>query len=304
MSFDLVAAPFTPFTAGGDLNLSVIPHYAAFLRRNHVGGVFICGSTGEAPSLTLEERLQITASWAKVCDDSFKLIVNVGDTCLLHSQKLAAHARDAGAHGIAALAPYYFKPRTVEDLVRWCAKIASSAAPLPFYYYHMPEFTGVTFPVADFLATAQDRIPTLAGAKYSGPDLADFEASVKRPRSGSALRFYFGKDEWLIEGLRRGAVGAVGTTYNYAAPLYNALVSDFAAGDEAAATLRQATALRMIEICAGAGVSHLAAAKALMSRIGVPCGPVREPLAPLPEEQMESLLSKLNTIGFDQFCCK
>lgn len=302
MPFDLIAAPFTPFAADGRLNLDVVPAYAAFLRRNGVDGVFVCGTTGEATSLSLDERLRVVESWAKVCDDGFRLIVHVGDTCLESARAMAAHARDQGAHGISAVAPFYLKPRTVDDLVRWCALIAESGAPLPFYYYHIPEFTGVTLPVAAFLAAARGRIPTLAGVKFSGADFADFGES--RKEAGPASRLYFGKDEWLIEGLRRGAIGAVGSTYNYAAPLYRGLVAAFEAGDEKEAARRQEVAARMVELCAGAGVSHLAAAKALLSRMGIPCGPVREPLASLPETEVDGLLSQLRGIGFDEFCCR
>ena len=298
----LTAAPFTPFHPDGRLNSSLIPVYARFLRDNGVKSAFVCGTTGEGPSMTVEERLEVAAAWVKSKDEPFRVIVHVGNNCQADAIHLAEHARQIGADAVSALAPFFFKPQGVEDLVSWCATIAEAAAPLPFYYYHMPSFTGVNFPMAGFLAAAKSRIPTLAGIKYTFEDLADYQACLNL--DAGWFDVLFGRDELLIEALKVGAKGAVGSTYNYAAPLYLRLIEAFNRGDLKTAAALQKNSVRMIEICNSVGVTHLAASKALMQTLGIDCGPVRLPLRRLTPEQTASLGQQLEALGFSSFACR
>jgi N-acetylneuraminate lyase len=298
----LVAAPFTPFNADRSINLDVIPTYARFLRANGVSAAFVCGTTGEGLSLTLEERLAVAEKWVGTAGENLPVIVHVGHTCLADARKLTAHAAKIGAAAVSALAPMFFKPRHTGELVDWCEAVASAAPSLPFYYYNIPSMTGVTLPVADFLAKAADRIPTLVGVKYTHEDLPDFTACVQA--ADGRFDVLFGRDELLLEGTKAGARGAVGSTYNYAAPIYLRLLAAHQKGDEATARALQDTAIKMIAICNGTGVTHLAASKALMAMLGVDCGPVRLPLIQPGFAQLAALRAKLGEIGFFDFACR
>lgn len=296
----LIAAPFTPFKADRSVNLAVIPTYARFLQENGVGAAFVCGTTGEGLSLTLEERLAVSEKWVQAA--KLPVIVHVGHTCLEDARKLTAHAQQIGAAAVSALAPCFFKPRNVDELVDWCEAVASAAPSLPFYYYNIPSMTGVSLPVAEFLAKAADRIPTLVGVKYTYEDFPDYKACVQA--AGGRFDILFGRDELLLEGWKAGALGAVGSTYNYAAPVYLRLLEAHKAGDEAKARLLQDTAIKMIAICNGLGITHLAASKALMGMLGVDCGPVRLPLVQPSAAQLATMRTKLTEIGFFDFACK
>lgn len=298
----LVAAPFTPFNTDRSINLDVIPTYARFLKENGVGAAFVCGTTGEGLSMTLEERLAVAEKWVKSTDSSLPVIVHVGHTCLEDARKLTAHAQKIGATAVSALAPCFFKPRNNDEMVDWCEAVASAAPSLPFYYYNIPSMTGVTLPVAEFLTKAADRIPTLVGVKYTYEDFPDYQACVKV--AGGRFDILFGRDELLLEGWKAGALGAVGSTYNYAAPVYLRLLAAHQQGDEATARKLQDTAIKMIAICNGLGVTHLAASKALMAMLGVDCGPVRLPLIQPNATQLATMRAKLNEIGFFDFACK
>jgi N-acetylneuraminate lyase len=298
----LVAAPFTPFNPDRSLNLAAIPAYARLLRDNGVGAAFVCGTTGEGLSMTLEERLAVAEKWMQSADASLRVIVHVGHTCLEDACRLTAHAEKIGAAAVSALAPMFFKPRNTTELVDWCEAVASAAPSLPFYYYNIPSMTGVTLPVAEFLAQAADRIPTLAGIKYTYEDFPDYVACVKV--AGGRFDILFGRDELLLEGWKSGALGAVGSTYNYAAPLYLRLLAAHLQGDEGTARRLQDTAIKMIAICNGIGVTHLAASKALMAMLGVDCGPVRKPLAQPDATQLAALRAQLEGIGFFNFACR
>lgn len=298
----LIAAPFTPFKPDRSINLDVIPAYARFLRENGVSAAFVCGTTGEGLSLTLEERLAIAETWTQSAGPSLPVIVHVGHTCLEDARKLTAHAEKIGAAAVSALAPCFFKPRNVDELVDWCEAVASAAPSLPFYYYNIPSMTGVALPVAEFLAKAADRIPTLVGVKYTHEDFPDYAACVKI--AGGRFDLLFGRDELLLEGWKSGALGAVGSTYNYAAPIYLRLLAAHKNGDEAKARALQDTAIKMISICNGTGLTHLAASKALMAMLGVDCGPVRLPLIQPSAAQLAALRAKLTEIGFFEFACR
>ncbi|MBC7366565.1 MAG: dihydrodipicolinate synthase family protein [Undibacterium sp.] len=298
----LVAAPFTPFNADRSLNLDVIPAYARFLRDNGVGAAFVCGTTGEGLSLTLDERLRVAERWAACADERLRVIVHVGHTCLEDARTLTAHAAKIGAAAVSALAPMFFKPRSNAELVEWCAAVASAAPSLPFYYYNIPSMTGVSFPVADFLARAAGRIPTLAGVKYTHEDLPDYRACVAF--DGGRHDILFGRDELLLEGTAAGALGAVGSTYNYAAPIYLRLLDARTAGRDAEARTLQDTAIKMIAICNGMGVTHLAASKSVMAMLGIDCGPVRLPLIQPDATQLTTLRAKLTDLGFFDFACR
>ena len=89
----LINAPFTPFTAEGELNLEPIADYAKLLVKNNLQGVFINGSSGEGYMLTEDERKQLAERWVSVAPKGFKVIVHVGSTCVKESFRLAEHAQ-------------------------------------------------------------------------------------------------------------------------------------------------------------------------------------------------------------------
>jgi len=296
----LIAAPYTPFSPNGELALDVIPRQAALLASNGVSGAFVCGTTGEGYSLTIAERQQAAAAWRQATPAGLKLIVHVGHLSLGDSCALARHAQEIGADAIATIAPNFFKPAGAPELVAWCRQVAAAAPKLPFYYYHMPAMTGVTIPVTDFLQQTDGNIPTLAGVKFTHEDLMDYGRASQVADGRYAM--LFGRDEILLAGLSLGAVGAVGSTYNFAAPLFRSLMEAFAAGDLATARREQARARDFITVVHRHG--GLAAGKAVMKLIGVDCGPVRLPLRRLETAQEQNLRRELEQIGFFEYCCK
>lgn len=290
----LIAAPFTPFDAQGQLNLKRVPELAAALQRNRVSGAFICGTTGEGSALTTQERLDVAQAWAKSRPAGLSLIVHVGHNSLADSVVLARHAASIGADAIAMLPPCAPRPGTLDELLTSCAFVAAAAPNLPFYYYHMPAATGVNFGMNDFLRVGSTRIPNLAGVKFTHENLMDFgQALAFNPARYAVLH---GRDEILLAGLAVGAQGAVGSTYNYAAPIYLRLMAAFAEGDLATARREQAYAVEFIDVMLRHG--GLNAGKAIMRLIGLDCGGVRLPMRSLDAAAEKSLKAGLEKIGF------
>ena len=146
----LTTATHTPFHPDGSLNLSVVEAQASHLLNQGVGAVFIGGTTGESHSLTVQERLALAERWTDVVQGSpLRVVVHVGGNCLADARTLAAHAAGRGAAAIAALAPSYFKPRSLDLLIACCADIAAAAPETPFYFYDIPVLTGVAFSMPD-----------------------------------------------------------------------------------------------------------------------------------------------------------
>lgn len=291
----LVAATHTPFDAEGRLNLSAVAGQAEHLLRNGVRTVFIAGSTGESHSLQLEERLALAKRWSDVVRGSgLRLLVHVGSNCIADARVLAAEAEACGASAIAALAPSYFKPRSLNDLVACCAEIAAAAPKTPFYFYDIPALTGVQFSMPEFLDLAANRVPTLAGIKFTNPDLMAYQRCL-RARDGH-YDIPWGVDEYMLAALALGAVGGVGSSFNFAAPVYNRMISAFAKGDMESARAEQYRSVQLIELLASFG--YMAAAKEVMRLLGVDVGPARLPNASLSQEQKSRLRAALDRLGF------
>ena len=295
----LIAAPFTPLHNDGQLNLDVVEHYANKLHQDGVVGAFICGTTGEGMSLTTSERCQLTERWVEAAPDGLKIIVHVGHNSLVDARELAAHAQRAGADGIACMPPTFFKPLGLEGVVTWCQQIAAAAPELPFYYYHIPSMGGLNVLVSQFLQAAGPRIPNLVGAKFTYEDLADFEQCLKL--EDGRYDMLFGRDELLLSALALGARGAVGSTYNFAAPVYLSIISAFNLGDHQRARELQALAVQMIDLLVGCGPQPIATFKKWMAEVGVDCGPARLPLEPPPTIEFALTLSQLQALGLPQF---
>jgi len=296
----LLAAPPTPMRADGSVELMTVGDLLNMLKANGVRGAFVCGTTGESMSLTVQERCHVAERWCALAEGEFVVIVHVGCNCLADSKELAAHAQQTGAYGIAAMAPSFFRPDRVEELVAFCAEVASAAPEMPFYYYHMPSMTNVAIPVTDFMQAATDRIPTLAGCKFTYEDLMDYGRCLVL--EDGRLDMLFGRDEILLSALALGARGAIGTTYNFAAPLYVRIMEAYKRGDMAAAQEDQSRAREMVAVLGRHG--GLAAVKPIMQMIGLDCGPPRLPLRRLGEAECGALRADLEAVGFFDYCCR
>lgn len=294
----LIAATFTPMHEDGSINLDMIEKQSESLIANDVSGAFVCGTTGESLSLTLEERMKIAERWQQVAGEELIIIVHVGHNCLPYSQKLAAHAQRIGAHAVASMAPCFFRPTNIEELVAICREIAAAAPELPFYYYHIPSMTKVEYPMVDFLRAAKDKIPTLAGVKFTFEDLMDFEQCLRM--DNGRFNMLFGRDEILLAGLSLGATGAIGSTYNYAAPLYHRIIEAYKTGDMTTARKEQARSQAMVKNLHKFG--GLPTSKAIMKMIGLDCGDVRLPLQNLTKKQYERVYANLENIDFFSVC--
>ncbi len=286
----LIAATFTPMTSDGSVDLGAIPRVTEFVLGQGVSGLFVCGSTGESPSLSTEERLSVAEAYvdavrALALPEPRPVVIQVGDNSLRESARLAAHAEAIGADAIAIVPPSYFPPSSLDGLLDALKSVAAAAPSTPLYYYHIPRLSGVSTRMLELLERAQDELPTLAGIKFSSFELDDLVQCVHF--AGGRYNILFGCDEMLLAGLSMGAAGAVGSTYNFMGPQYRAVIDAFESGRLKEAQLSQLHATRMVHEVLKAGGGG--AIKGAMSILGVDCGPPRLPLGRVPEDRLDAL---------------
>ena len=290
----LIAAAFTPFHEDGSLKLELVPALVDKLHADGLKGIFVCGSNGEGPNMTTEERMRVAEAFVKAARKRLMIIVHVGHSSIAESKALAAHAAEIGADAFSSVAAFYFKPVSVENLADCMAGIASAAKDLPFYYYHIPHLTGVGMDMIEFLKYAGPRIPNLAGIKYTATTLQEYQACLNFEHGRYDI--LYGLDELLLPALAIGAKGAIGSTYTFAAPLYHKTIQAFERGDLDAAREHHSYLVEVIRILVK--YPPIPGQKAIMKMLGFDMGPCRLPLPAISETSYEKFHRDLSKIDF------
>jgi len=296
----LIAAPFTPMKKDGSVNPDLIPEYYRFLKHNKVTGAFICGSTGEGVSMTSEEKKSVIKAWGDATkgDKDFQVMTLVGGTSIADGKDIARYAQQCGLYGVSFTAPFYFKPANVEMLAACCKEIAEAVPDMPFYYYHIPVLNGVGFPMIDLLKNVDGKISNFAGIKYTHEDFMDF-LSCLHFQNGK-YDMLWGRDENMLSAWAVGSKGAVGSTFNYAAPLYYHLIDAFNQNDLKKAQSLQQQSIDMITLLGKYG--GIATGKAYMKVVGIDCGEFRLPVKNMNAGQFEMFKKDVAQLNFSSFC--
>ncbi|MEE8452515.1 MAG: dihydrodipicolinate synthase family protein [Thermoguttaceae bacterium] len=290
----LIAATYTPMDDRGRLNLEPVRPTVDRLIDEGVTGLYVCGSTGEGMSLTGTERREVVEAFTEAAAGRVPVIAQVGHNSVAEAAELAAHAQQAGVDVVSATAPSYFKVTSVEQLVDCMAEIAAGAPELPFYYYHIPALTGAALDMPTFLQRAGERIANLAGLKYTSPTVHEYQACLEL--DGGRYDILWGCDEMLLSGWVAGARGAVGSTYNIAAPLYGRIIEAFEAGNLEEARRLQGLSVTMVRTIAR--WPFHSAMKEILRMIGSQCGRCRLPQPRLTGDEIAELRGSLEEIGF------
>uniref|UniRef100_A0A2D4NSI5 N-acetylneuraminate lyase n=1 Tax=Micrurus surinamensis TaxID=129470 RepID=A0A2D4NSI5_MICSU len=294
----LVAATITPMTEDGNINLSLIRQYVDYLiNQQGVKNVFVNGTTGEGLSLSIQERKQLAEEWVTQGKNKLDhVIIHVGSLSLPESKDLAKHAAQIGADGISVISPFFFKQVNKDALVAFFRDVASEAPNIPFYYYHIPPITGITFHAEELLDSMKEQIPTFKGVKFSDRDLLDLRQCVQKSEQDHFM-FMYGVDEQLLSALVIGTNGAVGSTYNYLGRIHNLILEAFAAGDMYTAQKYEFCIQEFFGflISLGFGVPQIKAVMTLFS--GIPMGPPRLPLSPVSDDYIAKVKTKLESLN-------
>ena len=288
----LIAATFAPFTSDGKINFSVLPAYVDFLKQQGVSGIFINGSTGEGPSLSIGERKELAEAFLEAAKGHLYTFVHVGHESLKEAAGLAQHAAKIGADAIAAAPPTYFKPRTIMALIQSLTEIVNAAPEVPFYYYHIPIKTGVNLDMYAFLEQANRHLPSLKGLKFTDYGLDTLQRCLSIPD----YSIFYGRDELFLSAIAIGVKGFIGSTYNFMGNIYHEIQTAFQAGNIGLAQEKQLFVSNLVSVI---NQYHGLPPQKIMVRLkGMDCGSVRAPLTPLSSAEEATMVSALTKIGF------
>ena len=276
----LVAAPHTPFNADGSVNLDLIPKQVETLLKQKVIGAYICGTTGEGICCSVAERKAVMKAWAEAAKGKLFLICHVGALSIADARELAAYAEEIGLDATSIVPPNFFKPSSIDNLIDYINSVLVAAPNLPFYYYHTG-MSGVTFDMEQFLIKADGKSPQLAGIKFNYPDLYMYQRCIRA--CGGKYDITWGIDEWFAGALACGAKSAIGSTYNYAAPLYYGIWEAYKNSDQAAIDKGMSKVCRIVDLLVKYG--GVVGGKAMMAIYGLDMPTVRPPLSNLTAEQ-------------------
>jgi dihydrodipicolinate synthase/N-acetylneuraminate lyase len=275
-----LAAAVTPLCDGGDrLDEGAFAPLVEFYAASGLDGLLVLGTTGEGVLLEREERQRVAELMVGE-SGALPVIVHCGAQATAETSALAAHAAEAGAHGVAVIAPPYFAFEPGELLEHFAAA-AAACAPLPFYVYEYADRSGYEIPLS-LIEQLRGRASNLVGMKVSD---APFERV--QPYLSTGLDVFIGAEAVIRDGLSHGAVGAVSGVAGAFPEVVAALVSDPTPERAARADALRITLSRH---------PFQASVKAALGLRGIPVGPdVRAPLRALPRSAIAQLRGELET---------
>lgn len=278
-----IAAAVTPLERGGDaIDVEAIGPLVAFLAEGGLDGVLACGTTGEGILLSVDERRRVAEAFLAARRPGFQVAVHAGAQTTADTVALAAHALETGADAVAVIAPPYF-PLGEQELLAHLGAAAKACNPLPFYVYEFIGRAGYAIPVA-VIERLREETSNLAGLKVS-----DTPWEAVEPYVLEGLDLFVGSEPLVLQGLERGAAGAVSGLGTAFPDIVAALVHDRSpeAGD-------QVIALRTALV----GFPVPAALKEILAARGVPIRPdVRPPLRRLTDPERGVALDAARAVG-------
>lgn len=274
----------TPFL-DGKVNY---PMMEQLLRRQIDAGiraVVICGTTGEAPTLTDEEKRNLFYCAKSYAGNDCMIIAGTGSNCTSHTAALSLSAQEAGADGLLIVSPYYNKA-TAEGLIAHYMTVAHTVS-IPVIAYNVPGRTGVDMSVS--VCQRISSIPNIVGIKEAGNDIRKV---TKLCRECKDFTVWTGNDEMIVPAISLGAKGVISVLSNLLPIRTQAMAQAALAGDLDTAAALQQELQPLVELlfCEPNPIP----VKAAMRYIGYDCGSPRLPLTELSKENKERLKKVLD----------
>lgn len=285
------AAALTPL--GDDLapdHAALVAHYRWLLDQG-CDGIVSLGTTGEANSFSLDERLALLDALGET-ELPPRLVVGTGCCAIPDSVRLTRKAIDIGAAGVLVLPPFYFKGVSDDGLFAAYAEVIERVADprLSLYLYHFPKMTGLELGlelIARLIAAYPENV---VGLKNSSGDWDNIRAMLE---AFPGFDIFAGSEEFLLPTLRAGGPGCMSATVNLLAPQTAALYAEWR-GPGAEDLQARLTALRR----ALSGLPAIPTMKAILARErGGHWAAVRPPLRPVAAAEVDAVLDDLRGLG-------
>jgi 4-hydroxy-tetrahydrodipicolinate synthase len=220
---EVLTAVVTPFHEDGSVNVERFQDLCGYLVENGSDGVVVAGTTGESPTLTDEERLELFSAAVEAIGDRATVVAGTGTYSTAHSVHLTKRAHDLGVDGFLVVTPYYSKPPP-RGIVEHFRAIAA-ASDKPIVVYNIPSRVVVNIDPETIAELAE--IPTVRAVKQANDDLEQ----ARRIVDETNLALYAGDDNLVFPFLELGGVGGVCVHTHLFGPQVKEMIRRFRAGD-------------------------------------------------------------------------
>ena len=247
--------------------------------------VVICGTTGESPTLSDREKLELFTKAQEFAEGRIKIIAGTGSNDTLHTVELSLAAQEAGADGLLVVSPYYNKA-TPEGLYRHYLSVAH-AVRIPIIIYNVPSRTAVDIPVSVYKRLS--KVPNIVGVKEASTDIKKVLQIYRE--CGEDLTVWTGNDDMILPAIAMGAQGVISVASNVFPDKIQALTDLCLDGELENARKLQSQLLPLME--ALFREVNPIPVKAAMASIGLDCGRCRPPLTEATNETVVALKALL-----------
>ncbi|WP_090740893.1 4-hydroxy-tetrahydrodipicolinate synthase [Mesobacillus persicus] len=277
----VLTAMVTPFDQNGEIDFDATKNLVNYLIQNGTDGLVVSGTTGESPTLTTEEKVDLFRFVVEAVDGRIPVIAGTGSNNTRASITLTKKAEEAGVDGIMLVAPYYNKP-SQEGLYQHFKAIAE-ATKLPVMLYNIPGRSVVNISVDTVVQLSQ--IENIACIKEASGDLDAIAEIISR--TSSDFLVYSGDDSLTLPILSIGGTGVVSVASHIIGNEMQEMITNFKNGRIQSAAFTHRNLLPTIKALFIA--PSPSPVKAALNMNGVPVGDVRLPMIPLNEEQQRFL---------------
>ena len=271
----VVTAMVTPFDGDGALDLDGVRRLAKWLQENGNDGLVVGGTTGEASTLTDEEKLALFAATAEAV--TIPVIAGTGTNDTAHSIKLTSQASKLGIAGILAVGPYYNRPSQAG--IEAHMRAICGATSLPVVVYDIPVRTGRKISTATLLKLARD-VKNLAALKDAANNPA--ETAILMSQAPSGFDLYSGEDGLTLPLMAIGACGVIGVATHWSAIDHQEMFACWERGDVAGARRVNSRLLESFNFESGDDNPNPLPSKVMMNLLGLDVGEARLPMGPPP----------------------
>lgn len=279
----------TPFTDDG-VNYDVLDKLLDFHLENSTDAIIACGTTGEASTMTDDEKNGVIEYVVKKVNGRIPVIAGTGSNDTRHSVEMSRNAEKLGADALLVITPYYNKT-TQKGLIEHFTKIADSVN-IPIIIYNVPSRTGLNV-LPQTLAELKKH-PNIAGVKEASGDISQI-AEVAR-LCGNDFAIYSGNDDQVVPIMALGGLGVISVTANIMPKEVHDMAAAFLEG-EVKKSLELQLKLNPLNKALFIEVNPIPV-KTAMNLIGMNAGSLRLPLTDMEPKNLEILKSRLVEYGF------
>lgn len=286
----LLTAMVTPFNEHGEIDYPATGNLIEHLIDNGTDALVVAGTTGESPTLSTEEKIELFTYVVKEVKGRIPVIAGTGSNDTKASIELTKEAESLGVDGIMLVAPYYNRPSQAGLYEHF--KVIAEATTLPVMLYNIPGRTSVNIDVDTIVELS--KIDNITSVKEASADLDAMAAIIER--TGDDFVLYSGDDSLTLPVLAIGGKGTVSVSAHVVGNEMKAMINAFTTGSlQEASSLHRKLLPSFKALFSAPSPTPL---KAVLNLIGVPVGEVRLPLVPLTDTQLQHVKSMIQIEEF------